>query len=74
MRKSWPMFFFYLFRVFLLLVILAVVLPALASVYGIWFSSILHNDQKPNGNPLKVEQPGWSEFVMRLWSDGLGKE
>ncbi|MBP1759724.1 MAG: hypothetical protein H6Q63_641 [Firmicutes bacterium] len=53
--KRWRDFFLYLGRVFVLLVLLAVLLPKLVAMCNSWMSSILHNDQKPHGNPLRVE-------------------
>lgn len=55
--KRWRDFFLYLGRVFILLIILAVLLPKLVAVCNIWISSFLHNDQKPVGNPLRVNVP-----------------
>lgn len=65
--KRWSDFFLYLGRVFILLVLLAVLLPKLAAVCNIWMSSFLHDEQKPMGNPLRVEAPGWSKFVIDLF-------
>ena len=56
--KRWGDFFLYLARVFILLILLAVLLPKLAAVCNIWMSSRLHNEQRPIGNPLRVEAPG----------------
>lgn len=55
--KRWSEFFLYLGRVFILLILLAVLLPKLAAVCNLWMSSLLHNDQKPLGNPLRVDEP-----------------
>ncbi|GAB6156124.1 hypothetical protein JCM17380_48760 [Desulfosporosinus burensis] len=55
--KRWSDFFLYLGRVFILLILLAVLLPKLAAVCNSWMSSLLHNDQKPFGNPLRVQAP-----------------
>jgi len=66
-KKRWIDFFLYLGRVFILLILLAVLLPKLASVCNIWMSSHLHNEQSPLGNPLRVEAPGWSKFVIQLF-------
>lgn len=68
-RTSWGEFFLYLGRVFLLLVLLAFLLPKLATVCGIWLSSLMHDERKPSGNPLKVEAPSWNEFVVHLFPD-----
>ncbi len=65
--KRWGDFFLYLARVFILLILLAVLLPKLAAVCNIWMSSRLHNEQRPIGNPLRVEAPGWSKFVIQLF-------
>lgn len=65
--KRWSEFFLYLGRVFILLLLLAILLPKLAAVCNIWMSSLLHNEQKPSGNPLRVEAPDWSEFVIHLF-------
>jgi len=65
--KRWSDFFLYLGRVFILLILLAVLLPKLAAVCNIWMSSHLHNQQSPMGNPLRVEAPGWSKFVIQLF-------
>ena len=65
--KRWGDFFLYLARVFILLVLLAVLLPKLVGVCNIWMSSRLHNEQRPIGNPLRVEAPGWSKFVIQLF-------
>lgn len=63
--KSWSDFFLYLVRVLILLILLAVVLPKLMAVCNIWMSSFLHNEQKPLGNPLRVEAPEWSKLVFQ---------
>ncbi|MDR3599283.1 MAG: hypothetical protein P4L49_02170 [Desulfosporosinus sp.] len=65
--KHWSGFFLYLGRVFILLILLAVLLPKLMAVCNIWMSSHLHNEQKPIGNPLQVEAPEWSKFVFQLF-------
>lgn len=65
--KRWSYFFLYLARVFILLILLAVLLPKLAAVCNIWMSPRLHNEQRPFGNPLRVEEPGWSKFVIQLF-------
>lgn len=66
-KNNWSNFFLYLGRVFILLIILAVFLPKIASVCNIWMTSLLHDEQKPMGNPMKVEIPGWSEFVLQIF-------
>ncbi len=53
--KSWVDFFLYLGRVFVLLIILAVLLPKLVAVCNSLMSSLLHNEKNPHGNPLRVE-------------------
>lgn len=53
--KRWVNFFLYLARVFILLILLAVLLPKLVALCNSWMSSLLHNDQRPHGNPLRVE-------------------
>lgn len=58
----------------MLLLLLAVLLPKLAAVCGIWISSIIRDDQKPSGNPMKVEGPSFNEFVIHLFPDGRGKD
>ena len=69
-RKSWPEFSLYLGRVLILLLLLAVLLPKVAAVFGIWMSSIRRDDQKPHGNPMRVQTLPWSQFVMHLFPDG----
>ncbi|MDQ7095821.1 hypothetical protein REC12_19700 [Desulfosporosinus sp. PR] len=66
-KKQWRDFFLYLGRVFLLLIILAVLLPRLAAVCNIWISSLLHDDHKPMGNPMRVEAPDWTKSVLQLF-------
>lgn len=53
--KRWRDFFLYLGRIFVLLILLAILLPKLVAICNSWMSSLLHNDQKPLGNPLRVE-------------------
>jgi hypothetical protein len=67
--KSWPEFFFYLGRVFVLLILLAVLLPKLVTVCSIFISSQERNEEKPSGNPMRVEekQTPWSKFVIQLF-------
>jgi hypothetical protein len=75
--KNWIGFFLYLGRVIILLILLAVLIPKFAVVCNIWMSSLLHSEQKPNGNPMRVESPGWSKFVIQLFpasqSDNFNK-
>jgi hypothetical protein len=71
--KRWSDFFLYLLRVFILLILLAVLLPKLMAVCNIWMSSFLHNEHKPIGNPLRVEVPGWSQFVFQRLSPSQKK-
>jgi hypothetical protein len=59
--KHWRDFFLYLGRVFILIILLAVLLPRLVAVCNIWMYSLLHSEQKPMGNSLRVEAPGWSD-------------
>lgn len=66
-RKSWPEFFFYLARVFVLLILLAVLLPKLVSVCSLWISSHSQDERNPSGNPMRVEEPSWSKFVIQLF-------
>lgn len=70
-RKSWPEFFFYLARVFILLILLAVLLPKLVTVCSSWLSSQSRDEEKPSGNPMRVEepQPSWTKFVIQLFPD-----
>ncbi|MDR3542605.1 MAG: hypothetical protein P4L69_16825 [Desulfosporosinus sp.] len=63
--KRWSDFFLYLGRVFILLILLAVLLPKLMAVCNIWMSSFLHNEQKPIGNPLRVNAPEGSKSVFQ---------
>ncbi|KGK91707.1 hypothetical protein DP73_02125 [Desulfosporosinus sp. HMP52] len=53
--RHWLDFFLYIGRVFLLLILLAVLLPKLVAVCNSLMSTLLHNDQNPHGNPLRVE-------------------
>jgi len=66
-KKSWAEFSFYLLRVIVLLVLLAVLLPRLAGVWHGWMSSLINEDKKPSGNPMKVEEPSWNRFVIKLF-------
>ena len=72
--KRWSDFFLYLGRVFILLILLAVLLPKLMAVCNIWMSSLLHNEQKPIGNPLRVEVPGWGKFVFQRFQTSQGEQ
>jgi len=65
--KRWRDFFCYIARVFILLILLAVLLPKLAFVCNVWISSLLHNDQKPKGNPMRVEAPSWSKSAIKIF-------
>ncbi|WP_041219930.1 hypothetical protein [Desulfitobacterium dichloroeliminans] len=69
--KSWPEFFFYLARVMVLLVLLAVLLPKLVTVCSLLITSHGDRDGRPSGNPMRVEEEGsnWSEFVIQLFPD-----
>lgn len=55
LKKSWTEFFLYLARVFILLILLAVVLPKLVNVCSLWISSLAQDEQQPSGNPMRVE-------------------
>lgn len=65
--KRWSYFFLYLARVFILLILLAVILPKFAAVFNTLMSSRLHNEQRPFGNPLRVQTPEWNQFVIKLF-------
>ena len=69
--KSWPEFFFYIARVLVLMVLLAVVLPKLVTVCSMIITSNGDKDERPSGNPMRVEEEGstWSEFVIQLFPD-----
>ncbi|MHB1406165.1 MAG: hypothetical protein ACYCV0_11315 [Desulfitobacteriaceae bacterium] len=60
----------YIGRVFLLLLLLAILLPKLAGVANMWLDSASRNEEKPSGNPMRVENPLWSEFVLHLFTEG----
>ena len=60
--KRWAEFFLYLGRVLVLLILLAILLPKLVAVCNSLMSSLLHNDQKPHGNPLRVETTLFKEL------------
>ncbi|HVJ48414.1 hypothetical protein [Desulfitobacterium sp.] len=66
-KKSWPEFFFYIARIFILLILLAVVLPKLVSVCSLWISSQAQDERQPSGNPVRVEEPSLSRFVLQLF-------
>ncbi|AET66738.1 hypothetical protein Desor_1064 [Desulfosporosinus orientis DSM 765] len=53
--KRWAEFILYLGRVFVLLILLSLLLPKLIVICNHWMSSLLHSNQKPHGNPLRVE-------------------
>jgi hypothetical protein len=48
-------------------------LPKLMAVCTIWMSSFLHNEQKPMGNPLRVEAPGGSKLAFRCFLSSQDK-
>lgn len=54
-NKSWIEFFFYIARVFILLILLAMVLPKLVNVCSLWISSQAQDERQPSGNPMRVE-------------------
>lgn len=65
--KRWAKFLLELSKIFLLLALLAFLLPKLALIWGGWMSSIGDGDHRPRGNPMRVESHPWSEFVMRIF-------
>ena len=73
--KRWPEFFLHLVRIFALLILLAVMLPKLVTVCSLLITSHGDRDEKPSGNPMRVEDrtledgPVWSEFVIQLFPD-----
>lgn len=67
--KRWGEFFLYLGRVFVLLILLAVLLPKLIVMCNLWMSLLFHHEQKPKGNPLRVEMPACGEYVVYHISD-----
>ena len=67
--KRWSEFFLYLGRVFVLLILLAVLLPKLIALCNLWMSSLLHHDQKPKGNPMRVERPVWGDYAIQWFPD-----
>jgi len=68
-KHGWGEFFLYIGKVFLLLVLLAFLLPKLAVVWSGLLSSLGENEEKPRGNPMRVESHPWSEFVMHIFPD-----
>ncbi|MDI6813706.1 MAG: hypothetical protein QMC95_17010 [Desulfitobacteriaceae bacterium] len=68
-KQSWGEFLLYLGRIFLLLALLAFLLPKLALIWGGWMSSLDHDDRKPRGNPMRVESSPWSEFAIHIFPD-----
>ncbi len=56
MVKKWPEFFLQLAKIFILLILLAVLMPKLVSVCKIWMSSITHQDERPSGHPMQVDK------------------
>lgn len=54
-KKSWTEFLLYIARVFILLILLAIVLPKLVNVCSLWISSQAHDERRPSGNPMRVE-------------------
>lgn len=59
----------YVGRVFLLLLLLAVLLPKLVGIASTWLDSAIRNEEKPSGNPMRVEKLPWSEFVLHLFTE-----
>jgi hypothetical protein len=64
-KKLW-VFIQYIGRVLILLVLLTLLLPKLAAICDIWISTIIRDEEKPNGNPIRVEAHSWKEFVVHL--------
>ena len=60
-RENWWVLFQYIGRVLILLVLLTLLIPKLAAVCNIWISSIIRDEQRPNGNPMRVETTPWKE-------------
>lgn len=54
-KKSWGEFFFYIARVLILLVLLAILLPKVVNVCSLWISSHTQDERQPSGNPMRVE-------------------
>ncbi|CDX02389.1 hypothetical protein DesLBE_5189 [Desulfitobacterium sp. LBE] len=69
--KSWPEFLFTIARIVILMMLLAVMLPKLVTVCSLLLTSQGDKDEKPSGNPMRVEEEGtvWSEFVIQLFPD-----
>ncbi|WP_019850889.1 hypothetical protein [Desulfitobacterium sp. PCE1] len=69
--KNWPEFFLTIARILLLMMLLAVMLPKLVTVCSLIITSHGDKDEKPSGNPMRVEEEGsiWSEFVIQLFPD-----
>ncbi|ACL21469.1 hypothetical protein [Desulfitobacterium hafniense] len=69
--KSWPEFLFTIARIVILMMLLAVMLPKLVTVCSLLLTSQEDKDEKPSGNPMRVEEEGtvWSEFVIQLFPD-----
>lgn len=69
--KSWPEFLFTIARIVILMMLLAVMLPKLVTVCSLLITSQGDKDEKPSGNPMRVEEEGtvWSEFVIQLFPD-----
>lgn len=64
-KKLWVLIQ-YIGRVLILLILLTLLLPKLAAICDIWISSIIRDEEKPNGNPMRVEAHPWREFVVDL--------
>jgi hypothetical protein len=64
-KKLWVLIQ-YIGRVLILLVLLTLLLPKLVAICDIWISSIVRDEEKPNGNPMRVEAHPWKEFVVHL--------
>lgn len=71
--KRWIEFFLYLGRVFVLLILLAILLPKLIVMCNFWMAAIFHHDQKPNGNPMRVEKPSGEIQIVDLVKPEQGK-
>ena len=69
--KSWAEFFLYLARVFVFLILLAILLPKVITICSFWISTHSQDDDKPSGNPMRVEEkvPDWGKFVIQLLPD-----
>jgi len=64
--KEWFNFFIHIARIFVLLALLAVLLPKLVSVCSLLITSQGDREEKPSGNPMRVEESNiWSEFVIQ---------